>query len=264
MDNIINSSNNEKIKNVIKLKKARERKKQDLIIIEGKREIELALKSKINIVDFFYCKEIADEKDIDRLRNTDQRRNHQVKKSVFDKITYKQNPDGFLALAKAKQLNINDVKLSSKPLILVIEGIEKPGNLGAILRTAYATGIDAVIINDPKIDIYNPNVVRASMGRIFTNQVVLATMLETKKWLQEKKINIVATSIRAKKSHVKANLKQPTAIVLGTEATGLSNEWLKIAKELIRIPMKEDIDSLNISVSTAIIIFEALRQRNLL
>jgi len=269
----IDSLQNEKIKNVVKLREAgRERKKQGLFLIEGNREINLALKggpiksggagagqfngAGVEIVNLFYCQDyIKQELAIDEEKLIE------VSKKVFDKISYRENPDGFLAVAKIKELRLKNIKLSPRPLIIVLEAVEKPGNLGAVLRTADAAGADAVIINDPKTDIYNPNVIRASQGTVFTVPTVIGSVKETIKFCKNNKIKILATTPEAKTEYIRADYRQGCAIVMGAEDKGLSKKWLESADEKIKINMRGQIDSLNVSVSTAIILFEALRQR---
>lgn len=256
----ITSPQNEKIKNIIKLSKARERQKQSLLIIEGARAIKEAIKAGFLLPELYYCPEIIqDNKDKDVFKRKFNL--IAVSREIFTKITYSENPDGYLALALPKYLKLDEVKISQNPLVIVLESLEKPGNLGAILRTAYAAKIDLIIINDPKTDIYNPNVIRASEGFVFAKQIVVASRQETYNFLVSNKIKIVASSIKAEKVYTECNLKKGVAVLMGTESTGLSKDWLKLADEQIIIPMNTGIDSLNVSVSTAIIIFEAWRQR---
>ncbi len=269
----IESAQNEKIKNIVKLRESRsERKKQGLFVIEGRREISLAVAGPVKsgragakqfnwagveIVNLFYCADYAKQK----LGMADEKI-IEVSKKVFEKISYRENPDGLLAVAKIKELKLENIKLSASPLLIILEAVEKPGNLGAILRTADAVGADAVIINDSKIDIYNPNVIRASQGAIFTAPMVVAAIDETIKFCHGRKIKIFATTPDAKLEYADADYKVGCAIVLGAEDKGLSEKWLKAADEKIKIKMNGKIDSLNVSVSAAIILFEAVRQRS--
>lgn len=255
---MIISSHNDRISNIVKLSKPRERSKQGLFIIEGERELELALQKNCQIQELFYAPDLAPtNKFASRLLPTTE-----VSAEVFKKIAYKEKPDGYLAIAKLEKKTLKDIKLSANPLVIILETIEKPGNLGAILRTAYAAKVDAVIITDPQTDIYNPNVIRASMGHLFTNQVALASIAETRKWLDKNKIKSYGAATKAKTPYYKANFKKPSAIVMGTEASSLSPEWIKNLDHEIKIPMQSGIDSLNVSVSTAIITYEAQRQRD--
>jgi RNA methyltransferase, TrmH family len=260
MQEIITSTQNPKIKNIIKLQKTKNRKNNNLIMIEGEREIFLALESGIKISEFYYCSDFASNKYdvIDKINNNIIT---SVSAEIFKKIAYKEHPDGYLALAEPKHYFLKDLKLGEKPLVVVLEGVEKPGNLGAILRTADAAGVDAVLVCDGQTDIYNPNVIRASQGTVFTKQVAVCTNKEVIAWLKEKKIKTYAAALNAKKFYDDIDYNQSSAIVFGTEDKGLSEEWLCNAEELIKIPMHGEIDSLNVSNSAAIIIFEALRQR---
>jgi TrmH family RNA methyltransferase len=158
-------------------------------------------------------------------------------------------------------IGLDKIKLSNNPLLVILEAVEKPGNLGAIIRTSYAAGVDAIIINDNQTDIYNPNVIRASEGFIFNKPIVIASVEETADWLRNNKILSYAAATTGKNNYTKEKLSEPAAIILGSEAYGLSDKWLKRADKLIKIPMEKGIDSLNVSVSGAIIIYEALRQR---
>lgn len=254
----IESLENPKIKNIVKLRESsQERKEQGLFIIEGHREIGLAQKGGVEIENLIYCADY-----IKRELAIDEEKIIEVTKKVFNKISYRENPDGFLAIAKIKKQNLENIKLSANPLIVILEAVEKPGNLGAILRTADAAGVDAVIINDPKTDIYNPNVIRASQGTVFTVATVLSSVGETIKFCEKNKINILAATPEAKKEYTEVDYKLGCAIVVGAEDKGLSKNWLAAAEEKIKIKMRGKIDSLNVSVSTAIILFEALRQRD--
>lgn len=253
----ISSTANSRIKEIIKLQSSRERRKTGQIIIEGSREIELALKAGFNILEIYYCPDIYQGSLPETTAEL-----IEVSQPVFAKIAYKENPEGLLAIAEPKFLKLADIKTAKNPLIIVLENVEKPGNLGAILRTAYAAKIDAVIINEPQTDLYNPNVIRASMGHIFTVPTVVADTQETITWLKENDIKAYATAITAQENYTEVNYKKASAIVMGTENSGLSKEWLEAADKQIIIPMQAGMDSLNVSVSTAIVIYEALRQRN--
>ncbi|MDD5071309.1 MAG: RNA methyltransferase [Patescibacteria group bacterium] len=260
MRETITSAQNPKIKETIKLRKPRERRKEGLIIIEGRQEIEMARQAGLEIIELFYSQDFAGSKTIAGLS---EEMITPVVSAVFEKISYRENPDGFLALGKPKYLELDEIKLNKNPLIIILESLEKPGNLGAILRSADAAGVDAVIVADPKTDIYNPNIIRASLGAVFTNQVAVTGAEEIKEWLAKNKIRSLASTPEAKKLYTEADYKGPTAIIMGEEHPGLSQGWLSAAKEKIRIPMAGKIDSLNVSVSAAIILFEAVRQRSL-
>ena len=256
---IISSEQNNKIKNIIKLQdKSRERKKQDLFVIDGLREIQEALKSGIIIEEIFICPEIIKEE----LNLFSDVKTSQVSPSVYKKIGYKEKPAGVLVVARPKLLELASLKLKKSSLLVILEAVEKPGNLGAIIRSAYAAGVDAIIINNEQTDIYNPNVIRASEGLIFRLPVVIASRENTINFLKKENIKVFAAALIGAKNYVEANFKEGSAILLGTESTGLSKEWLKKADEIIKIPMKAGIDSLNVSVSAAVLIFEAWKQRD--
>lgn len=257
-ENYISSFHNPRIKEILSLKRGREREKEKLILVEGRREIESARSGGAEIKKIFYCPELAGR---DLSANLKKSEIFSVPPSVFKKISYREHPDGILAVAVPPQLKLKDLKLSSRPFLVILETVEKPGNLGAILRSAEACGAEAVIINDFQTDIYNPNVVRASLGAVFLLPAIKASREETKKWLKEKKINVLAATPAGKKNYAEVNWEKPAAILLGAEDKGLSNFWLREADEKIKIPMKGKIDSLNVSVSAAILLFEAWRQR---
>lgn len=256
---IISSEQNIRIKNLVKLQeKSRERKKQGLFIIDGLREIKEALNGGIIIDEIFICPEIVGE-DFNDFSDV---KTSYVSEAVYKKISYKEKAAGVLAVAKPQTLELDTLKLKNSPLIVILEAVEKPGNLGAIIRSAYAAGVDAVIINDEQTDIYNPNVVRASEGLIFRLPVIVASQEATIKFTKDNKIKVFAAALVGAKNYVEADYKEASAILLGTEATGLSDKWLESADEVIKIPMKPGIDSLNVSVSAAILIFEAWKQRD--
>jgi len=262
MTETISSLQNPQIKEAAKLKDAKERGRQGLILIEGSREISLALAAGVKLEKLFYCQEYSLGRE-DPSLFADKKNIINVSPEVFKKLAYREHPEGFLAVARPKFLGLADVKLKDKPLVIIIESVEKPGNLGAILRSADAAGVDAVIVGDAKTDIYNPNVIRASLGTVFANQVAVSSTEKILRWLKEKKIKSFATLPLADKVYTKADYTGPSAIVIGTEDVGLSNLWSQKADEKIKIDMKGKIDSLNASVSLAVVLFEALRQRSI-
>lgn len=258
----ITSTQNPKIKNIIKLQqKSSERKKQNLIVIEGLREISLAVKSGMELKTLFFCPEIISYSELEESFGA-HRDYFELSSEVYNKLAYRGSTEGIIALAEPNYLSLGDVKLRENPLVIVLESVEKPGNLGAILRTADAAKVDAVIISDPLTDIYNPNVIRSSVGCVFTNQIVSCVSDEAISWLQEKSIKSYAAALTATKDYHNFDYTGPVAIVMGTEADGLTDKWLKNTDNQIIIPMSGEIDSLNVSTSTAILIFEAMRQRN--
>jgi RNA methyltransferase, TrmH family len=256
----ITSTQNPKIKSLLSLEKPRERKKSGLFIVEGKKEIAMALSAGYKIGNLFYCPEILPENELISL-GASEKLVIPVSKDVFDKIAVRENSGGVLAVAEQKAHRLAQVILSPNPLLLILESVEKPGNLGAILRTADAAGIDAVIICDPQTDFYNPNVIRSSIGCLFTTQLASATSEETISWLQKNNISIFCTYLKASEPYHAVDYQRPTAIVMGTEATGLSDLWVNNADVNIIIPMQGKIDSMNVSTAAAVVVFEAKRQR---
>jgi RNA methyltransferase, TrmH family len=257
----ITSTQNPKIKNLIALEKPRERRKQCLFIIEGKKEIGMALDAGYKIGNLFFCDEMITPSELESL-GTDDKLLVPVSKDVFDKIAMRENSGGVLAVAEQKTHRLEQIKLSKNPLLLIVESVEKPGNLGALLRTADAAGVDAVVICDPQTDFYNPNVIRSSIGCVFIQQIASATSEETIAWLKKNGIDIYATYLQASKPYHETDYSKPCAIVMGTEATGLSDLWVKNSTANIIIPMQGKIDSMNVSTAAAVVIFEAKRQRN--
>jgi len=211
--NIIHSTNNQKIKDLVKLKKAGERREQKIIIVDGAREIELAKKSGHEIKELFYCSSLI-KKEIKDFFGLEREKIIETSEAVFRKICYKENPDGYFATAKMPVLNLEKIKLSKNPLIVVLEAVEKPGNLGAILRTSYAAGVDVIIINDSQTDIYNPNVIRASEGFVFNQQIIVTSAAETVKWLRENKILSYAAATTGKNNYSKEKMDSSKFILI--------------------------------------------------
>lgn len=256
---LIKSLQNPKIKNLIKLQKHQERKLQGIFMVEGLKEIKMALKAgyKPDMLFYFPFRNLNIEDLLPQFKC------YEINKDIFEKIAYREGSDGLLATFQQKNLLLDELKLGKTPLILAIESIEKPGNLGAILRTADAANVDAVLVCDPRTDIFNPNVVRSSVGCVFTNQIVSCSNEEAYSFLKKQNIKIFAAALSDSSSpyHLE-DFKPSSCIVFGTEANGLSTFWLKNADKSIIIPMLGENDSLNVSVSTAVIAFEAVRQRN--
>ncbi len=257
----ITSIQNPFIKSLVLLQeKAKARKQSGTFLIEGQREIELALKGNYELETVLFFPELISENTINKLTKK-QVELIEISKEVYQKLAYRDTTEGILAVAKTKSLELKNLKLSNNPLILVAESIEKPGNIGALLRTADAAKLDAVIIANPKSDLYSPNIVRSSVGGLFTNQIATGTTTEVIAYLKEKNINFYCATLQNSTSYHTQNYREPTALVVGTEATGLSDEWRKEATQNIIIPMQGEIDSMNVSVAAAILIFEAKRQR---
>ena len=257
----ITSVHNPKVKSLLSLEKPRERRKQCLFVIEGKKEIGLALQAGYKIGNIFYCEAIISKDELGSLGAD--KLVIPVSKDVFDKIAIRENSGGVIAVAEMKTHRLEDLKLSANPLVLVIESVEKPGNLGAILRTADAAGVDAVISCDPQTDFYNPNVIRSSVGCVFTQPIASSSSKETIEWLRKKNIKIFCAYLQSSKPYHQIDFKQPSAIVMGTESSGLTEGWVKAADTNIIIPMFGKIDSMNVSTSAAVLVFEAVRQRQM-
>ena len=256
----ISSVQNPFIKSLVLLQeKAKTRKQTARFLIEGQREISIAIKGGYEIETVLFLAEICTEKEAIQLAPKAEL--IEINKDVFQKLAYRDSTEGILAVAKTKSMLLSDLKLSRNPLVLVAEAPEKPGNIGALLRTADAANLDAVIIANPKSDLYNPNIVRSSVGCLFTNQIATGTTSEIIAFLKEKKIHFYCATLQNSNSYHLENYTVPTALVVGTEATGLSQEWRDAATQNIIIPMQGEIDSMNVSVAAAILIFEAKRQR---
>ncbi len=259
----ISSTQNPLVKKVLALKeKSRERKKTGLFVVEGHREIEMAQKGNYHFEILFYVPEISQFSLQDFLEHQPETEVVRLSESVYEKIAHRGSTEGVLAICRAKEHSLEQLKFKGEnPLILVAEAPEKPGNIGALLRTADAANLDAVLIANPKSDLYNPNSIRSSIGCLFTTQIGMGTSKEIIQFLKQKEIKIKCAALSASKTYTESDLTEPTAIVVGTESTGLSDEWLKNSDENLIIPMQGQIDSMNVSVSAAILIFEAGRQR---
>lgn len=257
---ILESIHNPRIKNIISLlQKSKARKKQKVFVVEGIQEMELALQSRFELVEVYFSPEIFKEDTF--LQNIPLTKQFKVTQQLFEKVSYR-NTGGVLAIFKQKTTTLDELNTNKNPLFIVLERVEKPGNLGAVLRTADAANVDGVIVCDPIIDIYNPNVIRSSVGCLFSVPLIQMTSSEAIDWLQKENIDIVVTYLHENTISVYENdFKKSTAIVMGTEATGVTAPWIEKANTLIKIPMQGKIDSLNVSNATAICTFEAVRQR---
>jgi RNA methyltransferase, TrmH family len=258
----ITSLQNPRIKQIVQLSKARERKAQGLTIVEGAREIELALKAGLVPEVIYVCPSLYSRSDYQGLLDQiPQQKQIPISQPVFEKVAYREGSDGLIALFQPGSHRLKNLSLPDKPFIIVLEAVEKPGNLGAVLRTADAAKADAVIVCDPSTDLYNPNVIRSSVGCLFTVPIAVCTSEECLNWLHQAGIKSFAAELTASNWYHECNFKEASAILMGTEADGLTDFWLKHADARIKIPMRGVIDSLNVSVSTAILTFEAMRQR---
>jgi len=258
----ISSPQNSYIKQLLKLQeKSRERKNTGLFLVEGKREIVLGISGGYEIDTVLFYADLISEEEVRKLINA--ATYIEITKEVYQKLAYRDSTEGLIAVLKTKDFSLENIQLTSEnPLILVAEAPEKPGNIGAILRTADAANVDAVFIANPTTDLYNPNSIRSSVGCLFTNQIATGTSQEIIAFLQGNNINIYCTTLQNSNVYTKEDYTKPSAIVVGTEATGLSQEWRDAATQNINIPMQGHIDSMNVSVAAAIVVFEAKRQRN--
>ena len=257
----IQSQQNSRIKNLQKLfAKSKERRAQDLFVIEGIREIQLAIAGSYSLEVVYICPELFSAP-LPKFISENSKELVEVTPPVFQKIAYREHSDGIIALSKPKPHTLSELKLPVNPFIIVLEAVEKPGNLGAILRTADAAQADAVIVCDLSTDVYNPNVIRSSLGCVFTVPLAVSTNAETLSFLREKQVRIFAAELQASRWYHETDFTQACALVMGTEANGLSHFWIDNADVRIKIPMRGKIDSLNVSVSTAVLTFEAMKQR---
>lgn len=256
----ITSTQNAKVKQASALEKARERKKTGRFLVEGLRELGYALQSGYVIERVFFEETQVDADQLIQL-GVEERALLPVTPEVFAKLAYREKTAGVVAVCHSRPHTLDDLSLPKNPLVLVVEGVEKPGNLGALLRTADAANLDAVIVCDPLADFYNPNVIRSSVGTVFTRQLAAASSEVAIDWLKRKGVGIFATHLQAAQPYTETDFSGPSAIVVGTEATGLSDLWAEQSTANIIIPMRGAIDSMNVSAAAAVVIFEAVRQR---
>ncbi len=260
----IESPNNPTIKQLFQLReKSRTRKKEAVFIIEGIQEVQLALEANYQLIDIYVCTDIIS---IQKFENTFKKYllNLQITEisiEVYQKLAYRTTTEGVIAVSKIKSTSLSELHLNKNPLIIVAEAPEKPGNIGALLRTADAANVDAVLIANPKTDLYNPNIIRSSVGCVFTNTIATGSTTEIISFLKEKKINIYGAILQSAVPYHIQDYTKPTAIVVGTEHEGLSEAWRMNTTQNIIIPMNGNVDSMNVSVAAGILIFEAKRQR---
>jgi TrmH family RNA methyltransferase len=261
---MIASLQNPRVKHVVRLRDRRRREAEGVMLIEGGDELALALAAGVQPATVFKCPELL-RTTRDALRFTPQTELIEVSRAVFEKMAYRHNPDGWLAIAPAPRRSLADIApvlgRAHPALVLVVEGVEKPGNLGAMLRTADAAGVDGLIVCDPATDLGNPNVVRASRGSLFTVPVALAESTAALDRLKSLRIQTVAATPGATLSYTAVDLRGPVALVVGAEDAGLSDEWLRRADVQVRIPMAGKVNSLNVAASAALLLYEAVRQR---
>lgn len=259
----ITSLQNPFIKQLVALnEKSRNRKKNQSFLIEGEREIRLALAGNYVFESVLFVPELISQSVVEQLFENQSVELIAISLEVYKKISYRSSTEGIIAVALSKEHSLETLVFSTEnPLVLVAEAPEKPGNIGALLRTADAAGLDAVFIANPKTDLYNPNIIRSSVGCVFTIPVAMGTTHEIISFLKKCQFQIFCAALSASEVYHKVSYKQATAIVVGTEDVGLSSEWLENSSQNIIIPMQGVIDSMNVSVAAAIITFEAKRQR---
>jgi TrmH family RNA methyltransferase len=263
---LLTSLQNPKVKDLISLRDRRDREQKQLFIIEGYRELLRATDAAWKIKELYICPQLFlgtnEQALIDRIAKTGAQI-YQCDEKVFRKISYRDRPDGLVAVAPQTHLTLQDLsgKLKQNPFLIVAEAIEKPGNLGTILRTSDAVSLDALILADRCTDIYNPNVVRASVGTLFTVPVIEASGKETLEWLKANGIAILAATPSATVEFTEVDMTKPLAIAVGTEQLGLSPLWMENADIRVKIPMHGVADSLNVAMATTLLLYEAVRQR---
>ena len=254
----ITSVQNPRVKAVVALQqKSAERRRTGLFVVEGRREVEHCVAAGMEVVELFVCEEMGTWNGGAVAANMTV-----VTKDVYEKMAYRGGTEGVVAVVRGRERRLEELELGENPLIVVVERVEKPGNLGAILRSADAAGADAVIVCDALTDLYNPNLIRSSIGAVFTVPCVVCESEECIRFLKEHDIQILTAQLQDSHLYYDTDMKRGTAIVMGTESTGLTEVWRKAADAHIRIPMLGRLDSLNVSVSAAVLLFEAVRQRN--
>ncbi len=253
MTETITSVQNPKIKQLLALQeKSRLRRETGLFVVEGRRELQHCIDAGFEVRTIFACDEIC----------ACELPHISISSGLYRKMAYREGTEGIIAEVKVRNRRLEDLMLKPEPLIIVLESVEKPGNLGAVLRSADAAGADAVIVCDPLTDLFNPNLIRASLGAAFTVPTVACTSAEAIVWLKAHGIQILTAQLQDSEWYYNTDMKRGTAIVIGTEATGLTQAWRDTADAHVKIPMLGAMDSLNASVSAAILLFEAVRQRN--
>jgi len=262
---LITSLQNPRIRQVLKLKTSRGRKANGLTLIDGSREVSVALHSGAQLQEIFFCPECLDQREGDSLLKqliSLRIPLQEVSAKVYRKISFGEREDGLLAVCRPHRHQLDNFDFTSVSLCLVLEGIEKPGNLGAILRTCDAAGVQALLVTEVKTDIFHPNVIRASVGTVFRIPVITCGSSEARDYLKKNRIQIVSTVCQSEEIYTDVDFRDPTAIVLGSEEKGLSLFWKEQADRQVKIPMQGIADSLNVSVSAALLVYEVLRQRS--
>lgn len=259
---LITSGQNPKIKSLLALQqKSSERRKSSLFVVEGLRELGHCINAGLQVESVFFCPKILNAPVPDIPSDGIDVRMYEVSEDVYSKIAYRSGTEGIVAIVRQRPLSLANLAKKVAPLYVILESVEKPGNLGAVLRSADAAGVDAVIVCDPLTDLYNPNLIRSSIGAIFSVPCVACSSEECIAFLKDNGIKILTAQLQDSKLYYDTDMTCGTAIVMGTEATGLTDVWRQAADAHIRIPMLGKLDSLNVSVSAAILMYEAVRQR---
>ena len=258
----ISSAQNPTIKSLLNLQaKARNRKREGVFVLEGLREIDRAIACGYNVKEIFFNVDWSDT-EIETY-NAEKRQLLKVSKPVFSKLAYREGIKNMVAVAEMRSFSLDKINLPEEPLIVVLETVEKPGNLGAILRSADGAGVDLVIVCDQEMDIHNPNVIRNSLGGFFNVPTVQCSSKKAIEFLRENDVQVLATFLKASVPYYEMDMKKPTALVMGSEAFGISDTWVNASSQNIIIPMTGVIDSLNVSSAASIVMFEAKRQRSM-
>lgn len=264
-DLVITSPANARVKALSALRRRRVREAEGVTLVEGYDELRLAVEAGVRPRQLFTCPELMHDPDAQQVLVDEVvalgAESVRLSRPVFEKVAYREGPDGFLAVVPGVDRELAALELPARPLLLLAEGVEKPGNLGAMLRTAEAAGVDAVIAVDPQTDWGNPNVVRASKGTVFAVPVASATLADTLAWLAEHEVQLVATTPDTTTAHTAVDLTGGVGIAVGTEKHGLTSGLLEAADARVRIPMHGKVNSLNVATSAAIVLYEAERQR---
>jgi len=259
----ISSVQNPRIKAAVALQERRSRRSEGLMLVEGFHEISLAWDSGMGLQTLFVCDDLVRAEEMELLRKVEASGVEaiSVSRSVLEKMAYRENPDAWLGVAKIPRTALDELCLPPDALIVVVEGVEKPGNLGAILRSADAAGVHAVVVCDGRTDAWNPNVVRASKGSCFSVPLIETSSVEAIEWLKSRGIGIVSATPATELLHWDVNFRVPCAIAVGAEKEGLSDLWLHSGGSCVKIPMQGHVNSLNVAQALTLIVYEAVRQR---
>jgi TrmH family RNA methyltransferase len=261
---LLTSTANPRVKAAVALRDRRERDRTGLTVVDGAREVRRGLEGGATVVEAFICEPLMADADaravLDRLGVTGAPV-HSVSESVFARISFGERAEGVVAIVRIPSLDLAQLVLPDDPLVVVVEGVEKPGNVGAVLRSADGAGADAVVAADARTDLFNPNAIRSSLGTAFSMPMAAASTTDTLGWLRANSLRIVAARVDAERLYTDADLSGPLAIALGAESDGLSAAWSGQSIEAVRLPMAGIADSLNVSATAAVLLYEARRQR---